>query len=61
MQRLAQLYAARLGMDETRILAFALAHSGLSAAWDMDDGLDPGYSLTCAELLSSLAEAQRFT
>jgi streptomycin 6-kinase len=60
MRRLADLYAARLGMDATRILAFALAHCGLGAAWDMDDGLDPGYSLKCAELLSSLVDAEAF-
>jgi streptomycin 6-kinase len=56
MRRLADLCAAGLGMDATRILAFAFAHNGLSAAWDMDDGLDPGYSLNCAELLSGLVD-----
>ena len=56
MRRLADFYSARLSMDARRILAFALSHSGLGAAWDMDDGLDPGYSLRCAELLGSLVD-----
>jgi streptomycin 6-kinase len=60
MQRLAQLYSARLGMGEKRILAFGFAHAGLSTAWDMDDGLDPGYSLRCAELLESLVDKAAF-
>jgi streptomycin 6-kinase len=60
MRRLADLYAARLGMDAARILAFALVHSGLGAAWDMDDGLDPGYSLRCAELLEHLVDPAAF-
>jgi streptomycin 6-kinase len=54
MRRLADLYAARLGLDATRILSFGLVHCGLGAAWDMDDGCDPAYSLKCAELLADL-------
>jgi streptomycin 6-kinase len=60
MRRLADLYSARLGMDATRTLAFAFAHCGLGAAWDMDDGFDPGYSLRCVELLSSLVDPAAF-
>jgi streptomycin 6-kinase len=56
MLTLAQLYSGLLGMDAGRILAFALAHAGLSASWDMDDGHDPSYSLTCAELLERLVD-----
>jgi streptomycin 6-kinase len=56
MQRLADLYSARLGIAAPRILAFAFAHAGLSAAWDMDDSLDPGFGLTCAELLEHLVD-----
>jgi streptomycin 6-kinase len=51
MQRLAGLYAARLGLDVERVLAFALAHAGLAACWDMEDGCDPAYRLRCAEVL----------
>jgi len=55
MQRLANLYAARLGLDPARVLGFALAHAGLSASWSMEDGGDPSYRLTCATILDSLA------
>jgi streptomycin 6-kinase len=56
MQWLAELYAVRLRLDVQRVLAFALAHAGLSASWDMDDGLDPTYRLRCAEVLSELVD-----
>ena len=56
MRRLAGFYAERLGIERQRILDFAFAHAGLSAAWDIEDGLDSGYSLRCAEVLASLAE-----
>jgi streptomycin 6-kinase len=52
MRRLARLYADRLRLDEHRILAYALAHAGLAASWSIDDGDDPTYRLTCAEVLS---------
>jgi len=54
MRRLAQLYAGRLDLDVERVLSFSLAHAGLSASWDMDDGFDPGYRLRCVELLDGL-------
>lgn len=60
MQRLAELYSGRLGLEAARILAFALAHAGLSAAWDIDDGFDSGYSLRCAELLCGLVDPAAF-
>jgi streptomycin 6-kinase len=56
MRRLADLFSKHLSLDARRILAFGLAHAGLSASWDMDDGLDPGYSLRCAELLDDLVD-----
>jgi streptomycin 6-kinase len=56
MRWLAEFYAARLGLDARRVLAFALAHAGLSASWDMDDGFDPTYALRCAEVLSELVD-----
>jgi streptomycin 6-kinase len=56
MRWLAELYAARLGLDGRRVLAFALAHAGLSASWDMDDGIDPTYPLRCAEVLDELVD-----
>ena len=54
MRRLALLFAARLDLDSWRVLAFALAHAGLSASWDIDDGVDPGYRLKCVEVLDEL-------
>jgi len=54
MQRLARLYAGRLGLDPRRVLAFAFAHAGLSATFDMDDGRDPSFGLRCAEVLEPL-------
>ncbi len=56
MRRLARLYAARLEIDAQRILAFSLAHAGLSASWDMDDGLDPAWRLRCVALLDGLVD-----
>jgi len=56
MRRLAQLYSGRLDCDVKQILAFSLAHAGLSASWDMDDGFDPGYRLRCVVLLDQLVD-----
>jgi streptomycin 6-kinase len=57
MSRLAELYAARLTLDARRVLAYALAHTGLSASWHIDDGTAPGYRLRCIEILAPLATA----
>jgi streptomycin 6-kinase len=54
MRRLSQLYAARLGLDPQRVLAFAFAHAGLAASWDIEDGNDPTFRLRCAEVLAPL-------
>jgi streptomycin 6-kinase len=54
MSRLAERYAARLGLDRDRVLAYALAHAGLSASWCIDDRCDPGFPLRCIEVLASL-------
>ena len=56
MGRLAGFYAERLGLERQRVLDFAFAHAGLSAAWDIEDSLDSSYSLRCAEVLASLAQ-----
>jgi streptomycin 6-kinase len=53
MSRLAKLYAARLRLDPDRVLAYALAHAGLAASWDIDDGLDPWF-FRCLEILASM-------
>jgi streptomycin 6-kinase len=54
MLRLAMLYAERLALDVQRILEFALAHAGLSAAWSLEDRSDASYRLKCAEVLEPL-------
>lgn len=54
MRRPAGPYAARLGLELDRVFAFSLAHSGLSASWDMDDGFDPAFRLKCLGLLGSI-------
>ena len=57
MDRLAKLYAARLNLDPHRVLAWALAHAGLSASWHIDDGSDAAFSLKCLEILAPLVGA----
>lgn len=52
--RLSEFYANVLKLDVGRVRAFAFAHAGLSAAWDLEDGLDPTFSLTCADYFSSV-------
>jgi len=54
MREMAELYACRLGMDGRRVLAFALAHAGLAASWDLDEGSNPAYRLKCVEVLAPL-------
>jgi streptomycin 6-kinase len=54
MLRLAKLHAESLDLDVARVLAFALAHAGLSACWPMEDGDDAGYRLTRAAILDPL-------
>lgn len=56
MQRLAGLYAERLGLNRQRVLRFALAHAGLSAAWSLEDGRDPTFRLECAAVLDPLVD-----
>ena len=54
MLRIATVYAEPLGLDVQRVLGFALAHAGLSAAWALEDGKDASYRLKCAEVLDPL-------
>jgi streptomycin 6-kinase len=61
LQRLAALYAARLGLDVRRVIAFAFAHAGLAASWHMDDGGDPAYRLKCAEVFAPLVDDRSLT
>jgi streptomycin 6-kinase len=61
LQRLAALYAARLGLDVHRVIGFAFAHAGLAASWHMDDGGDPAYRLKCAEVFAPLVDDRSLT
>jgi streptomycin 6-kinase len=58
MLRHANVYAHRLSLDASRILQFAMAHAALSAAWNLDDGEAPDFSLQTAEVASHLLAAQ---
>jgi streptomycin 6-kinase len=52
--RQAAILAETVGVDRTRLLAFAFAHACLSASWEMDEGGDPTFGLTMAEVLEPL-------
>ena len=54
MLRLARYYADALALDPDRVLGYALAHAGLAACWEMEDGRDPAFRLKCAEILAPL-------
>lgn len=57
MDRLARLYATRLKLAPDRVLAYALAHAGLAASWNIDDGLDQDFFFRCLEILATLVTA----
>jgi streptomycin 6-kinase len=61
MQRMAELYAKRLDIDAQRVLGFALAHAGLAASWNIDEGTDPAYRLKCADVLAPLVAVESLT
>jgi len=61
MRWMAELYATRLDMEARRVLAFALAHAGLAASWDLDEGSDPAYRLKCAEVLAPIVDVEAIT
>lgn len=50
--RRVDIFRERLGWAREKILGWALAHSVLSACWDLD--LDPGYPIEAAEIFASL-------
>jgi streptomycin 6-kinase len=49
LARQASIVAKAAGMDRKRLLQWVLAYAGLSAAWFIDDGGDPGLPLAVAE------------
>jgi streptomycin 6-kinase len=38
------------GLERGRLLRWVLAYAGLSAAWSLEDGDDPGLALAVAEV-----------
>lgn len=48
--RQAKIVAEAAGLDRERLLRWVLAYAGLSAAWSIEDGDDPGLALTVAEI-----------
>ncbi len=54
LAKLAEKFAERLGVSARRVLRFAFAHGGLSAAWMLEDGQDPLVRLGIARQIESL-------
>jgi streptomycin 6-kinase len=50
---LAAMLERALGLPAKRILGWAYVHSCISAAWSIEDDLDPGYRLRVAEQISA--------
>ncbi len=44
-----------LDIERARVLGFAFAHAGLSAAWCIEDGINPRLAIEAAEMLEPLA------
>lgn len=53
LARQATLVAEVAGLDRTRLLQWILAYAGLSAAWSIEDGDEPGLALAVAEIAAS--------
>lgn len=46
------ILAERLAWETERIREWGIAHAVLSAAWSLEDGMDWGYALRCAEVIA---------
>ena len=53
--------AGAAGLDRRRLLLWIVAYSGLSAAWSMEDGLDPTLALAVAEIAAKEAGEDLFS
>lgn len=51
--RLSTMLQEHLGLPRYRILGWAYIHSCISAAWSIEDGLDPSYRLCIADHITS--------
>jgi len=50
----ARILADALDLDMRRLLRFGFAHACLSASWALEEGRDPAFRLTCAELIEKM-------
>jgi streptomycin 6-kinase len=53
LARQADVVAAAAGLERGRLLRWVLAYAGLSAAWSLEDGDQPGVVLAVAELAAA--------
>jgi streptomycin 6-kinase len=61
LARQASIVAGAAGLDRRRLLLWIVAYSGLSAAWSMEDGLDPTLALAVAEIAAKEAGEDLFS
>ncbi|MBZ9938259.1 3'-kinase [Mesorhizobium sp. BR1-1-16] len=52
--RLQATVSETLGLDPARVIGFAFAHAGLSAAWCIEDGIEPRLAIEAAEVMDKL-------
>jgi streptomycin 6-kinase len=53
LARQADVVADAAGVERGRLLRWVLAYAGLSAAWSLEDGDDPGSALAVAEIVAA--------
>lgn len=53
LARQVEVVAEAAGIERGRLLKWILAYAGLSVAWSLEDGDDPGVALTVAEIASA--------
>jgi streptomycin 6-kinase len=51
-KRRISILAERLGFERERIREWGIAHAVLSAWWDLEDNMDWGYAMHCAEVIA---------
>lgn len=54
LERRVSILAERLGWERESIIKWATAHAVLSAWWDVQDGMDGGRTIQCAEIFSEM-------
>ncbi|MBI5950482.1 MAG: phosphotransferase [Chloroflexi bacterium] len=54
LERRVSIFAERLGWERESIIKWSTAHAVLSAWWDIQDGMDAGHALHCAEIFSGM-------